>query len=331
MNLSQQHPHITAEVLGPNRFLEKDRRNPSTNLGIDPDIRQSFSDQVLLGVERELIPNLSLTAQYIKRKFKDAMAFTDTGSIYAPVQKIDPGKDGRLSTADDGGTITVFDKTNPGHEFLLFTNPDNAFRDYDALQVIGTKRYSDNWQASLSYTWSHSRGTVDNIGGTNSGGGAGTQGLGQTGAFADPNHFVNADGDSRFDYRNQVKLDGTYRVPLFGGFNISAIYRYTTGLTYGRTASIRGLTQGSETVRIVARALRTDPINYVDLRAEKTIPIGSNGRQVGVYLDLFNLNNQGVIDNASRTGIIESSGTTYANPNRWISPRLARLGFRVMF
>ncbi|PYQ81590.1 MAG: hypothetical protein DMG03_19505 [Acidobacteria bacterium] len=331
MDLTQQHPKITAEVLGPNRFSEIDRRNPATNLGISPDVRQSYSDAFLAGIERELVSNLSVTAQYIRRNFRDFMGFVDTGSIYAPTPKVDPGPDGRLGTADDGASLTVYNKTNPGHELLLFTNPDNAFRDYDAFQLIGTKRYSNNWQAQLSYTWSHSRGTVDNRGGTNSGGG-GNQGLGQTGGFANPNHLININGDSRFDYTHQVKLDGTYRVPLFGGFNISGVYRYTTGLAWGRLATIRGLTQGSESVRIEPLGTRrTDAANYLDFRAEKTIPLGSSARQIGIYLDIFNVNNQGIPDNGDRRSVIENSGTTFGNPNRWISPRLARLGFRLMF
>jgi hypothetical protein len=172
---------------------------------------------------------------------------------------------------------------------------------------------------------------VSNNGFTNAGGGS-TQGLGQTGAFADPNHFINADGPAVFDYTNQVKLDGTYRLPMLGGVKISGVYRYTTGMAYGRTASIKGLDQGSETVRILPRGtFRTDPINNLDFRAEKTFPLGSSARQAGVYLDLFNLNNQGAPDNGDRTAVIESSGSTYGNPNVWISPRLARLGFRVTF
>ena len=328
MDLSHQNPHITALVNGPNDFEEINRRTPSTNLGIDPNIRQSYIDQVLLGVERELIPNLSVTAQYIKRNFRDFMGFIDTGSIYEPVTKVDPGIDGKVGTADDGGTFTAYNLTNPGHEFKLFTNPKDAFRDYNGFQLIGTKRYANNWQASVSYTWSHTHGTVGNNLGSNAGGG-GTQGLGQTGAFADPNHFINANGDTVFDYTHAVKLDGTYRVPAFGGFNISGVYRYNTGIAYGRTATIRGLDQGNENVRIFSRGtFRSPSINNVDFRVEKTFPIGSSARQAGVYLDVFNINNQGVIDAGSSTGIIESSGSTYGNPNRWISPRLARLGFR---
>jgi hypothetical protein len=331
MDLTQQNPHITAEVLGPNQFLELSRRSPATNLGIDPNIRQSYIDQFLVGIERQLFPNFSTTVQYIRRNFRDFMGFVDTGSVYAPTQQRDPGVDGRVGTADDGPLITVFNKTNPGHEFLLFTNPDNAFRDYNGFQLIGTKRYSNNWQAQVSYTWSHAHGTVDNRGGTNAGAG-GNQGLGQTGGFANPNHAINIDGDVRFDPTHAVKLDGTYRVPVFGGFNVSAVYRYTTGLAWGRIATIRGLAQGSESVRLEPIGTRrTDAVSYVDFRAEKTFPLGTSARQIGVYLDIFNLNNQGVVDNGSRTGVIETAGTSFGNPNVWISPRLARLGLRLTF
>ena len=258
------------------------------------------------------------------------MGFVDTGSIYAPVQRQDPGPDNRLGTSDDGASLTVYNKTNPGHEFLLFTNPgnDRAFRNYDAYQLIGHKRYSNNWQASLSYTRAHTRGTLASRGSTNAAGG-GNQGTGQTGQFADPNHAINAEGDAEFDYTNQVKLEGTYRVPFLGGFNVSSVYRYITGLAWSRTATIRTLAQGSESVRIEPRgSRRTDPVNNVDLRFEKTFPLGSSARQAGVYLDIFNVNNQGVIDNSSRSGVIEASGSTFGNPNVWVLPRLLRLGFR---
>jgi len=43
------------------------------------------------------------------------------------------------------------------------------------------------------------------------------------------------------------------------------------------------------------------------------------------------LTNKGVMDNGIRTAVIEGSGSTFSNPNRWVSPRLARLGFRLQF
>ena len=32
-------------------------------------------------------------------------------------------------------SLTVYNLTNPGKEFKLFTNPANAFRDYDGIPV----------------------------------------------------------------------------------------------------------------------------------------------------------------------------------------------------
>jgi hypothetical protein len=333
MDLSDQNPHITALVLGPNDFQEKTRRSPATNLGIDPNIGQSYVDQFIVGLERELFPNFSLTTQVIRRNFRNFMGFIDTGSVYVPVQKQDPGSDGKLGTADDGGLITAYNLTNPGHEFKLFTNPPNAFRNYRAFQLIGTKRYSSNWQASLSYTYSKTDGTVTNVGGTNAAGTAtGSDSLGPTGIFADPNHFINQQGAATFDPTHSVKLDGTYRVPWLGGFNVSSIYRYTTGLAWGRRVTIRGLDQGSELIRVEPRgSQRTAAINNLDFRVEKTFPVGGASHQAGVYLDIFNVNNQGAIDSGSSTGIIDTSSATFTNANRWISPRTARLGLRLTF
>lgn len=341
MDLSNQNPKITALVLaeggcargvGP-RCVELDRKDPQSNLGIDDDITHSYVDQVVVGVERELFADFSLTAQYIKRNFRNFMGFVDTGSRYETVQRRDPGPDNRLNTADDGQLIAVSNLLNPGQDFRLLTNLDDGFRDYNAFQIIGRKRYSKNWQAIGSYTWSRSEGTVNNIGGTNAAGGStAAGGLGQTGAFANPNAGINREGRSTFDYTHQVKLEGTYRIPIWSGFNVSGIYRYVTGASWGRRATIRGLSQGSQTVRIEPIGTRrADAINNLDLRVEKTFNLAAAGRTVGLFVDVFNVNNQGVNNSESRLFVIDSSGTTFGDPSRWIDPRTLRAGFRVTF
>ena len=75
---------------------------------------------------------------------------------------------------------------------------------------------------------------------------------------------------------------------------------------------------------------RTAAVNNMDFRVEKTFPLGLS-QSIGVYLDLFNINNQGEIDSGNRAGVIEASGSTFGNPNAWITPRTARLGFRYTF
>jgi hypothetical protein len=118
---------------------------------------------------------------------------------------------------------------------------------------------------------------------------------------------------------------------MLGGFNVSGVYRYVTGIAWARRARFGGLAQGQETIRLeTVGTRRTDAVNNFDLRVEKTFPFGQQYK-AGVYLDIFNVNNQGVIDNGSSTGVIDTSSSTFGNPNRWIQPRLLRLGFRFMF
>ena len=102
MDTSQQHPKITALVLGPDEFEEIDRVDVANNVGIDPDVKPSYVDQYIAGIEHELMPDLSVQVQYIRRNYKDFMGFVDTGAIYDPVQRRDPGPDNTLDTADDG-------------------------------------------------------------------------------------------------------------------------------------------------------------------------------------------------------------------------------------
>jgi hypothetical protein len=340
MDLSQQFPNTTALVLaeggcanglGPNCVFV-DVFTPEGNFAVDGDIKHSYVDQFLVGLEREIMPNFSVQAQYVRRDFNDFIAFTDVGSRYATVQRTDPGPDGALGTSDDGGLLDVFELLNPGEASLLLTNPDNATREYDGVVLSARKRYANNWQLNAAYTWSRTKGTVSNNFGLNAAGGSGFETLWQSGIFVNPNRFINAEGNALFDYTHQGEIEATYRAPMFGGFNITGVYEYTTGLAWGRRALIRDLAQGNQNVRIEPRGTRrTDAFNRFDFRLEKTFPIGSDRRLAGVYFDIFNVTNVGVIDNSTRTGIIETSGETFGDPNQWILPRRLRLGLRFSF
>ena len=222
----------------------------------------------------------------------------------------------------------MYDRTNAGNEFYQLTNPAGVYRDYNGFQIIGTKRYSHNWQLRASYTRSKTHGNVNNTFGNNAAGGD----LGTGGVFANPNSAINADGPVAFDYTNQFKVDGTYHVPLWGGFNVSLVYQYRTGLAWGRRARVRGLTQGVETIRVEPRGTQRLPaLKNLDFRIEKTWPLSGPRRTLGFYLDAFNLTNQGTFNSDSSAAVIDTSGSSYGQPNNWLSPRTLRAGIRFTF
>lgn len=330
MDTTHYFPKITALVLAPGEFEEIDRVDFVNNVGIDPDIKPSYVDQFLAGIEHELIPDLSVQVQYIRRDYKDFMGFIDTGATYEPVQRRDPGPDNQLDTEDDGQLITVYNKS--GNTFYLMTNPENAKRKYNGFQINVRKRFSHNWQTNTSYTWSRTRGNVNNNFGANSAGSSSTSDTGQGGVFANPNRAILSDGPVVFDYTHQFKAEGTYRIPYWGGVNISGVYRYVTGAAWGRRAGIRGLDQGSETIRIEERGTRrVDALNNLDFRVEKTFVFGQQSQTAGVFVDIFNINNQGIPDSTSSRPITDTSGSSFGNPRFWIDPRLVRLGVRFTF
>ncbi|MGQ0733634.1 MAG: carboxypeptidase regulatory-like domain-containing protein [Acidobacteriota bacterium] len=325
MNISGQTPQITYRFLGPDTLQETNRVTPS-NAAVDDGLAHADLDQYMVGIERELFRDGSVMVQYVRRNFDKIWVRINTAAQYAPVQRRDPGQDGQLGTADDGELITVFNLLNPGQTSMFLTNPDDAFRQYDAFQVIAQKRYARNWQFQAAYTWSRTRGTIANTGGANRASSADT---GPGGLFSNPNSRINAGGPTPADYTHQVNLQGTWLVPAWGGVGLSASYRYLSGAPWGRVAQITGLQQGTALVRIEPRGTRrVDAGNVLDVRVEKTLPLGVAGRTLGIYADVFNLTNRGV---PPALVVVEGSGATFGRPTGWASPRTAQLAVRVKF
>lgn len=323
-------PYVVGLVVGPepSDFIELFRDDNEVDaFAIDDELRHSYVDQWVVGLERELATDLSLQAHYVRRRFDTYMGLIDTGSVFQETTRPDPGPDGLVGNADDGVVLTVFNRTS-GSPFLVYTNPPNAFNRYDALQLVLRKRYSRDWQMQASYTWSKNRGTVGNRWHVN----AARFDLGSPGRFVNPNLGINAFGRATFDPTHEVKLLGTYRAPVWGGITTSAFYRYTTGQAWGRRATVRGLRQGQQAIRIEPQGTRRlEAINKLDLRVEKTFPVRGSRTVAGLFLDMLNIGNQGAPNSDVTNAVTDLSGARFGQPAEWLDPRTFRAGFRVTF
>jgi len=302
--------------------------NPPPAFRVADDLEHSGVDQYVFGVDHQLPARIVVTAQGIVRRFDAFLGLIDEGSSYTPVERRDPGPDGRLATADDGELLQVFALTNPGSRRLAYANPDQASNRYAAAQFVARRPFSGFWQMQASYTWSRNEGTVGNRWHVN----AARFDLGSPGRFVNPNSFINAYGRATFDPTHEAKVLGTVRLPWLGGANVSGVYRYTTGNAWGRRARITGLPQGQEPVRIEPQGVRrAEAINRLDLRAEKTFRLGGAGRTLGIFLEGFNVTNQAVPDSDTGQPYVEFSGATFGQPQTWVSPRLLRAALRYTF
>ena len=315
---------ITARVLGPDQYQEVTRSVSTTTGTIDPDLKFAFVEEYVAGLEHQLAWGVTAGAQYVYKDFKDSIGFIDTGRMWQPVERLDPGPDGRAGTADDRGPITLFYDVDPASARLMQTNPPGAYRRYKALEVVASRRSARNAGFQVSYTWSRTVGSYNNSFTSN----AGTADLSPNGNFVNPNRALNTEGRTPQDFGHELKGLWTYRLPVWGGLNVSGVYLHQSGRLWARAINTSGLPEVHLiSVLVEPRATRQMPgVHRVDLRLEKTFRPSPRAATVGIFADVFNAGNQGV-----PLGVTNVSGANFGVPNNWQEPRSLRAGVRLLF
>jgi hypothetical protein len=242
---------------------------------------------------------------------------------WVPVETVDPGADGIIGTADDGGPITVWarDPATDGTSFDLTSNVEEwGFEDnteYKGVSLVVSKRWSDNWQVLASYDYG--KGYAE-------------------GSSTSPNGLFNARRAEEFGSRpHNFKFTGNYLIAEPIGVNLGAFVRAQSGepvqATYTYDDSVIEPPngpfpgQGNTGITIDARGegnngrpSREDFVTIVDFRAEKQVTIGRYG-VVHFYFDVFNMFNANTITEF-RWGL----GPRYQEIQDILPPRVIRIG-----
>ena len=204
-------------------YIDNERRN------------QPWFHQFTVGFERELLPTLSVSADYVNMRGRDLLnRINYVAPLRAGISDSDP-----LTWYDVFGEI--YDRTDTvlypstgigpaGYKVGAFQNRVLSIESvgqssYDALNLAIEKRYADRWGARLGYALGHSRGNAFEQYGTN---GPSLNGI-QTQVLDDLNLDENWQ-DSETDRRHIVSVAG--RTELWGGITLNAIFRYMTELPF---------------------------------------------------------------------------------------------------
>lgn len=128
----------------------------------DPDEVQPKEDQTFVGLERELIPNLAVRLTGVYSRLFNVERTVNLRRPYEvydiPITNLDPGPDGRLGTADDTGrSFTYYDYpaayAGAANQLNMLTFvPGTPAQTFKTIEVAATKRLSDGWQLSASYS-----------------------------------------------------------------------------------------------------------------------------------------------------------------------------------
>jgi hypothetical protein len=305
---------------------------PNPNL-FDEDRVRTWRMEGTAGVDHELAPGLGISATYIYRREYDTYDevegnFASWGSMFTQVQVAEPGRDGRLGTADDQ-TLTVYN-LNPG--FTLSgddVNDDRLGVRYNGIELIANKRYANGLTFLAGYTYSSQKQEIPSL--------------------ESPNDaYVNASGTSG-GRRHNFKALGSYMFPY--RITFGANFRIASGLPITRTYTVPGcsasvttncLSQGSTGVNAEPRGTVELPaLATIDVRAGRIFDL--QGQRFEVSMDVYNLTNAntvfGVRTGTGLTNVRYANDptqpvtqiATFLSPTGVLGPRIIRFNVTYWF
>ncbi|HEY3172468.1 MAG TPA: hypothetical protein VGK86_07830, partial [Thermoanaerobaculia bacterium] len=307
---------------------------------IDRDLSAPTTDEVVVGIDHELLPDLAVGVAYTYRYFdnfvygirydpttgtiltrNDYEQFTtltnnstDPIAYSAPVYQIRPEVLDRLG------------QTPPGY---FYTNRPGYHQTYNGVDFTITKRLSNRWMARGFFTFNDHKQHVSSSGcvdPTN----VSSNATGQT--CRDDNVVATrSTGSGNHDsvYLNskwQFNINGMYQLPL--AFNIAGSFLGRQGYplnyfrrTFGPDDGLLRDVQVASTDKN-----RYENVYELDLRLEKVIPIFGTA-SLTVSGDLFNVTNENTV--LQRYNRLRRSNTNQIKEVQ--SPRVWRFGARVSF
>ena len=292
------------------------------NNAVDPNYRNPYTDQFIIGFDRELGNRLALQVNYAYKRGRDYPAWRDIAGVYEPTVYID---DQGVDATGQAIPLQRFVSDREDREFLL-GNDDRLTTNIHAFTVQVVKRMSDNWQTNTSFSYLRSRGAlVSSRGSAQSSQGTA---LDFSSFGKNPNDFVNLEGILSGERPWMFKSQFLYRFPH--DFLVAVNYIGQSGKAWQRQIRVSSDDFGlGSTINLEERdgSRRVDDWHLLDVRLQKLFQIGPRAR-IGAFFDFLNLLNSGANEDVlSRSGDNDSFGIR----SDFLPPRRLMLGVKLNF
>jgi hypothetical protein len=254
---------------------------------IDPDLKQEYSTDLSVFVERELMNNLGIRAGYVRKDGRNNWQELQVGRSYAGYSDArtfnDPGADGVLNTGDDGAPFIAYDYpagvTIPASRTRLINQPLIESWDQN-IDITLNKRMSGRWSllSSFLYNWDHSKGAPQTPNG------------------------------ERFNEQDLTsyafKFFGTYQAPW--NITINPVLRLQQGPNLAREVQVTLRTGSLDYQAEAPGTYRGENVAIFDLAAERRFRLGAS-RSADIFIAAFN-----ALNSNAATGQDEIVGTRTA-------------------
>ena len=305
----------------------------------DPDMDAPHTDELLFGVERELIRDFVVGATYTWRRRDDfvgtrAEKTRGAGDFYSRADYVlapSPAT-GTLPASAGGAAYSLpYYRLKPGVDapiYTVFTNLPGYSQTYQGLELTATKRMSDRWMLRGSLTLQDTTQNVDDefiVDPTRARGATGCTICDDSSVIVGSGAGSGAKGGVYIHSEWAYNLTGAYQIPFIEtslGFNLTGRQGYPIPYVHrvGTSEGFKFLLIGEDPTEF-----RHEDIHNLDLRLAKDFRFGPVGTTFSV--DVFNvMNEQPVLQRNTRLGIASGNRITELQ-----SPRVIRLGARLTF
>jgi hypothetical protein len=292
--------------------------SPANNI-LNPGMRLPYVHEITAAFERELTSATAVRGLYLYRLNVDQTASVNVLRPYSafniPIVRTDPGPDGVLGTADDGGKVTIWDY-DPAYRGSAFQgnqviNRPEGRNDYSqSFEVAVNRRLANRWSLTSSLTVNKNHVYV-------------------VGIPASPNDdYFPVDTSKNWTY----KLSGNWNGPrdIVAGIIMEAFSGPQGTRTYVFRAP--GENGGLPLRQQTTVTLRLEPVNseqepayaQINLRLGKKVRLGPRILQLSV--DVLNVTNTNAVKAATYV-----SGPQYGNVTNAVPARQLRGDVRLIF
>jgi hypothetical protein len=299
--------------------------SPVTTAIVDPNMKNDTTDELIVGVDHELMNGFGIGAQYIYRKYSNFCGSAQQGCVGNAVRYLDSTANytGPVAfTANCGNSLcdaasyTGYYFNGPTlHSNTIEENLDE-YRTYSGLELTARKRLSHHWMMTTSYVYNHEKLFTP------------TPSL----DYLDPTNHLPVDLISGYEdgTRNGphvFKISGMYQLP----FDITASANFNAHSNVPFNPTLVGPTRanglGTATMFIVGtNTERLPAVKTLDLNFDKSIRLGG-ARRVTLNAAIFNITN-------TNTGLAITARQNSSTANfltSIVGPRVVRFGVRVNF
>jgi len=209
----------------PNHYIgDLISKSPPSTMQVDRRLGTPFSDELTIGFERELAPDVAVSVTYVNRRYRDQLQDVDVNHS----MRFDPdGKPldviGQLIFAGGGnelhpnrlpdGRPDLYSNNVFFNQILRIGNLNEGF--YRGLEVRLSKRQARRWEMQGSYTYSRALGDAEDF---------------QSRLGNDPSTIESEFGYLDFDQRHVVKLNAAIFLP--SDWQVGFVGNWASGLPY---------------------------------------------------------------------------------------------------